>query len=362
MNRRNLLIGAGGGLALAAAGSFAGIRAMGSAGGYDATMARLRRLPATPPATQDLLRYATLAPNGHNAQPWRFRVASGHVDIVPDLARRTPVVDPDDHHLFVSLGCAAENLALAARATGSSGEVEVLPGGGGVRVHLDRGPVTSSAMFDAIPHRQSTRSEFSTRRVGVADLRTLAEAAQMPGVDLVLITERRGMDRVRDLVLSGNDTQMANPAFMRELVGWLRFNPSQALEAGDGLYSVASGNPPLPGWIGPRAFDWMVTAKSERDRYARRLDTSSGIAVFVGAQADLAHWVAVGRACERFALQATALGIKQAFVNQPVEVAALRPELAALVGMAGQRPDIVMRFGYAADLPFSPRRPPQLIA
>ena len=64
-----------------------------------------------------------------------------------------------------------------------------------------------------------------------------------------------------------------------------------------------------------------------------------------------------GRACQRFALQATALGIKTAFVNQPVEVARLRPELAALAGLPGRRPDIVMRFGRGPAMPFSARRP-----
>jgi len=56
-------------------------------------------------------------------------------------------------------------------------------------------------------------------------------------------------------------------------------------------------------------------------------------------------------------LQATALGLNHAFINQPVEVANLRPELAKIVGMPGRRPDIVMRFGYGSDLPFSARRP-----
>ena len=64
-----------------------------------------------------------------------------------------------------------------------------------------------------------------------------------------------------------------------------------------------------------------------------------------------------GRACQRFALQATALGLKHAFLNQPIEVPALRPELAALVGLQGRRPDIVMRFGRGQDMPFSARRP-----
>jgi hypothetical protein len=65
----------------------------------------------------------------------------------------------------------------------------------------------------------------------------------------------------------------------------------------------------------------------------------------------------VGRACQRFALQATALGLKHAFINQPVEVPALRPELAALLGRPGQRPDVVMRFGFGPLMPYAPRRP-----
>ena len=59
---------------------------------------------AADPELRGLIRYATLAPNGHNAQPWRFRAQDGGIAILPDLTRRTPVVDPDDHHLFVSLG------------------------------------------------------------------------------------------------------------------------------------------------------------------------------------------------------------------------------------------------------------------
>jgi hypothetical protein len=86
MNRRELLIGARSGLALAAASSFASLRAMGSADDYDAAMVRLRRVPASLPLSSDLLRYATLAPNGHNAQPWCFKVSPDHIDIeVPAL-------------------------------------------------------------------------------------------------------------------------------------------------------------------------------------------------------------------------------------------------------------------------------------
>ena len=93
------------------------------------------------------------------------------------------------------------------------------------------------------------------------------------------------------------------------------------------------------------------------DKYMKQLDSSSGVAVFVAAVEDHEHWTQVGRACQRFALQATALGLKTAFMNQPVEVAKFRPDLAALVGMPGRRPYIVMRFGNGPLTPYWARRP-----
>ncbi|MFX6803713.1 hypothetical protein ABTH20_19855, partial [Acinetobacter baumannii] len=57
----------------------------------------------------------------------------------------------------------------------------------------------------------------------------------------------------------------------------------------------------------------------------------------------------------RFALEATRLGLKLAFINQPVEVADLQPQLAALIGTT-RRPDLVLRFGYGPTRPYAPRR------
>jgi len=357
-SRRHVLIGAG---ALAVAGggaAYFGLRQMGSMDEYNASVAATRAALSASPDMHELIRYATLAANGHNTQPWRFRIGEHRVEILPDLRRRTPAVDPDDHHLFASLGCAAENLSLAAGARGRPGDISFDPANDGAVVfEFDGAANPSSALFDAIPRRQSTRAEYDGRPASAADLRTLAAAAAIPGVDLILITDRPRMDRVRDLVLTGNSTQIADAAFVRELKTWLRFSPRQAIETGDGLFAATTGNPTLPSWLGPLMFDMVFKADAENDKYARQIQTSAGIAVFVGARDDKEHWVRAGRACQRFALQATALGMKHAFVNQPVEVSSLRPELAGLVGLPGRRPDIVMRFGYGAALPFSARRP-----
>jgi hypothetical protein len=174
---------------------------------------------------------------------------------------------------------------------------------------------------------------------------------------MLLITERPYVERVLDYVVQANTAQMADPAFVRELKSWIRFSGAEAVRKRDGLYSAASGSPNIPTWLGELAFSQLFKPKAENDKYARQIRSSAGIAVFVGQSADKAHWVEVGRCYERFALQATALGIRNAFLNQPVEVRAVRPQFATAFGLTDQRPDLVVRFGRGLAMPSSLRRP-----
>ncbi len=346
LKRRNLLI-AGGATLIAGAGAAGfGLRQIGSMADYTAAVTALRRpLPANPEA-RDLIRFATLAANSHNTQAWDFRAAGNSITLLPDLTRATPVVDPDNHHLFVSLGCAAENLCIAAASRGMQGEVRFdRDAGGTLSFSYAAGATTDTALSDAIPLRQSTRGMYDGSAVSPAELSRLAEAARMPGVDLILITDPGQMAQLGDLIATGNTAQIADPAFMAELKQWMRFTPRHALDPGDGLFSATSGNPVMPNWLGRLVLDWAYTAEAENKTNTAKITSSAGLAVFVAAKEDAEHWVQAGRVCQRFALQATAMGLKQAFLNQPVEVAALRPELAALIGVPGRRPDLVMRFG-----------------
>ena len=317
-----------------------------------------RPLPGTPDET-DFVRYATLAANSHNTQPWRFRVDGETIDILPDFTRRTPVVDPDNHHLFASLGCAAENLSLAARARGRDGAAELAEEGEGVvRVSLKpAGKAEESALFQAIPMRQCTRAVYTGERVGRDALSALEKAAVSPRVDVLIMTDRPEMEEVLELAVAGNGMQFADPDFRSELKEWIRFNAAQAVEHGDGLYTRAGGNPAVPAWLGAVIFDRMITPDSENGKVAEQIRSSAGIAVFIARENDPAHWIEAGRAYQRFALQATALGLKHAFINQTVEVAAQREALANYLGMPEGRPNLVVRFGTGTDLPYSLRRP-----
>ena len=348
-----------GALAVAGMGiGYAVLRDMGSLDDYEAAVAATRATLRQVPEIGDLLRYASLAPSGHNTQPWKFQADGSRIVILPDFAQRTPIVDPDDHHLYVSLGCAAENLALSCAARGRAGELRFDPSdGGSVAIEMGNSAPVASALFEAIPLRQSSRVQYDGKPVSSADMQALVLAASVPGVDLILISDRAQIDRLRDLVITGNSAQMADKAFVRELRSWIRFSPREAIATGDGLFSATTGNPILPAWLGPFFFDLAFKADAENEKYARQINSSAGIAVFTAEKEDHEHWVLAGRAAQRFALQATALGLKCAFINQPVEVAHLRPDLAKLIGLPGRRPDLVMRYGHGPSLPYSARRP-----
>jgi hypothetical protein len=178
---------------------------------------------------------------------------------------------------------------------------------------------------------------------------------------VLLITEKEKVENILEYVIQGNTMQMKDRAFVEELESWIRFSNDEVVNRGDGLFAGSSGNPVVPRWLGMRLLNLFFTAKSENDKYAKHIRSSAGIAVFVSERNDKEHWVETGRCYERFALQATALGIKNAFLNQPVEVPVLRPQFASYLGIGDRRPDLVVRFGYGPQTPRSLRRPVEAV-
>lgn len=306
----------------------------------------------------ELVRHATLAPSSHNTQCWKFAVSPNEIAILPDMTRRCPVVDPDDHHLFVSLGCAAENLVQAALACGYRA-VPRYEGGPADRIRIGLRPskAVATPLFKAIPQRQCTRNEYDGKQLTGEEMAQLERAGSGTGVRVLLFTETAVTEKLLEFVVQANTAQVNDSAFVEELLAWIRFSEHEAVEAGDGLFARASGNPSTSRWPGEILFDMFFTPKRENDKCVRQVRSSAGIAVFVSDADDKAHWIEAGRCYERFALQATALGIRNAFVNQPVEVPEFRAQLARMLGLGRGRPDLVVRFGRGSEMPRSLRRP-----
>lgn len=335
---------------------------MASTNEYDKAASDIRR-PGTEQAdgvldTRELIRHATLAASSHNTQPWKFRIRRDSIIILPDYSRRCPVVDPDDSHLFKSLGCAAENLVHAAAAQGYAADVRFDPGEDGVIVFLNRDiSARATDLYRAITKRQCVKTAYDGTPLGVPELEKLEKAGAGQNVRTIMLLSEAQKDAVIDYVTRGNAAQLTDRAFRDELVSWIRFNPGEAIRTGDGLSGRTSGQPAMPAWLAKRIIGLVLTPQGQAETDAANIRSSSGVAVFVSSHDDKAAWVEAGCAYERFALQATALDVRTAFINQPIEVRPLRSQFESWLNLKGEHALLMVRFDHGPTAPYSLRRP-----
>jgi hypothetical protein len=306
----------------------------------------------------ELVRSATLAASGHNAQPWKFAIKENAIEIYPDYSRRLPIVDPSDRELWMSLGCALENLLIAARANGYTQEEVSYPSNAAdfIRVHLKPDTVQVSPFLTAIPLRQNTRSTYDGQLIKNNHLKQLQSISLEPGVVMRFMLDPQELNTVVEYVDRGNLSQFADRAFVDELTHWIRFNKKEALAALDGLYSACSGNLQVPRWLGKIAVGG-TNPQQQADADTQKLRSSPGVVVIASETDDKTAWIRTGQVYERLALQMTTLDIKSAFLNQPIEVAAIRGQFQQAIGLGNMLPQLLVRFGYAKSLPQSLRRP-----
>jgi hypothetical protein len=334
---------------------------MANLDGYLEKGARQRHLPkaSIDLPLVDLARLGSLAASSHNTQPWRFRVGADFIEARPDLGRRCPVVDPDDSHLVKSLGCAAENIAVAAPAFGRRASVLFDTEERVARIELPSvGHAEEPPLYRMIALRQCTRSAYEPRPINPEHLAELKGQVSGEGVEVKWLDCPEILAEVRRLVAEGNRRQLGDRRFRLELLAWIRFSAEGALGSGDGLCGISAGRKTtLPEAAGRLLSPLVVTAGGQVRQDEALLRSTPLLALLAIARDDAAHWFEAGRVYERLALAATAFGIRNAFVNQPIEVRDLRPSLAEAAGLGSLVPTLLLRLGYGDALPASLRRP-----
>lgn len=305
-----------------------------------------------------LLRYAVLAPSGHNSQPWVFRIRGEQIDLLADRRRALPVVDPEDRELTISCGAALFNLRIAARHFGYSTTIARLPEGGQsdwlARVICSPGPAATAQedrLFEAIPKRRTSRHRFDDRTISPDIRQALGAAVDAEGACLGWVPDAY-RDRVADLVVEGDRLQARDKRFRRELAAWLHPNRTRSR---DGMPGYGFGLSDLASYMGPfvmRTFDW---GKGQAAKDRQLAEGSPGLAVLGTSEDTPAAWLRAGEALEHMLLLATHHGLCASYLNQPVEVDELRPHLAEVVEPVGH-PQLLLRLGYGPEVPHSPRR------
>ena len=302
---------------------------------------------------RSLLNYAILAPSSHNTQPWRFQLADNTVALYADRTRALPANDPHDRELTISCGCALMNLRIVATHEGLGMDLEIRPDPDDedllVVISFTEGntsPGTGAELFDSIEGRRTYRKRFEFREVPESILGTLSKAAAEEGAWLEIIASEQDRQKIAALVSEGDSMQWSNPSWRRELAAWM--HPRRR---GDGLT--------VPGIVLPiaqvvvRTFD-MGNGIGAKDK---QLADESPVLAVLGTSGDgVEDWLVAGQALEKVLLKAHYSGLQASYLNQPVQVASLRPKLQNHLGLAGF-PQILMRLGFPKEeLDAAPRR------
>lgn len=310
-----------------------------------------------------LLRYAHLAPSGHNTQPWNFSIRGNKISVYEDLARNLPVVDPDNREMYISAGCALANLLIAAEHFHFGYKLDFFPEGKEDELvavaeffaeELEQSEFPEN-LFASITQRHTNRNEYETRTINEESLQKLKECADEEGIRLDLIKEPQVKSEVAELIARGDVILMNNKAFRRELASWIRHNWTKS---GDGMPCYAFGIPGAISFLGPFFIKSCNMSKSQSEKDRRFADQTPVLGILSSAKDDKLSCVKTGILFEKIALTATKIGILYAFLNQPIELPELRQELKSLLKLE-ELPQLLFRLGYAKLRRHTPRRPIQ---
>jgi nitroreductase len=337
----------------------------------------------------ELVRAAILAASPHNTQPWFFKVSPSSIELHLDSRRNVGALDPYLREEHIGMGCALENLMLAAPANGYAATATLLPGKLSpiadeskpklvARVDLSAGEREEGELYKAIPQRHTNRSPYDPHRPLPADFATALGglAYGNPDVKLFLFTDEADRKKIVELSAAANTEVYSDPDVRQGSERWVHTDWSSVQKFRDGLSIDAFGQPPIAAAaakIMPSQMLGWLAAHPAKNAYSELMLSAPLIGfIAVRDRYDQAQCLQAGRTWQRAHLFATARGIAGRPCNESVEIvdherALGKPAshlalLSQITGDPSWQPTFVFYMGYPT-LPAlaSPRRPVQAV-
>jgi len=196
-----------------------------------------------------LVRAAILAANPHNTQPWLFRVNQSRIDLFADTKRNIGAIDPYFREMYTGLGCALENLLLAANANQYTYRLELMPTPANAthaaRIDLRPGERSAVGLYDAIPNRHTNRGPYDLQRAVRPETLKALEALGDDNSKVFWFTSEKDRRRVGELIVRASEAIVADAEQSRDSAQWLRFRWPDIQRYRDGITIDASVSPTL---------------------------------------------------------------------------------------------------------------------
>jgi len=288
-----------------------------------------------------LLRYAILAPSSHNSQPWKFRIMDDTIEVYLDMSRWLKVADSDQREIHISVGCALENLLIAAEHFGLGYDLNYFPDDKNNELAAtvkfgtngSQSEFRDKALFDQITKRHTNHGDFEDRRIRIDDRRELIDLCVEDGIDLYLTDNAKIHHRVEELIARADAIQFSDQEYRDELAYWI----------GRGVF----GSSWLMSKIGQMAVKFVNLGKSQGKKDTGLIESAPFLATICSDNEDRISQLKVGQVFERVSLAAARMNIAVHPMSQILEVPELRKEVAGLLPESGKIPQQTFRMGYA---------------
>ncbi len=337
---------------------------------HTATLPWTLQAPAPSDVRLDAFRYAILAPNPHNRQPWLIRMEGDDGAVIwCDLDRRLPDTDPFDRQITIGFGTFLELARMAAAERGFRLEVEPFPDGE-PQPRLDHRPVArlsfvsdaqiaKDPLFAAITQRRTNRAIYDPERiVSEAIARQIGGGAS--AVDAGTIAA------VRSITVAAITTEITTPHTFGESVDLMRIGADQVDANPDGLILAGPKMEALK-LIG--LLDRAALANPSSTAFKTGLDMQREICCSIPALIWITtpgntriEQLEAGRRYVRANLRATQAGLamhplSQSLQEYPEMKHAFADIHRTLGAKTGERVQMLARMGYASAIDPAPRWP-----
>lgn len=331
-----------------------------------------------------LVSAAVLAASPHNTQPWRFSVNAEEILVHADFQRALGAMDPFERELFIGIGCALENIAVAAPGAGIKAEIALLPQGQrdiAARIALSPRPPAPHHLESAIARRRTDRGPYDrTRAIDAEALQLLRQ--EVAGEPFALQLFARGSaeaDCFCALTMAATEAIIDDAAMSYASARWFRHEQPAIDCHCDGVTVQTLGLAP---WLStllrllPPLSERRAQAGWLRSTRDVQLPTADQFGVMVVAEDKLTDEVLslqLGRAWQRLHLGATLLGLACQPLNQiPARICrerqlartpAMQAAVARQLPLDGGIPGFCFRLGLPTrQAAHSPRRSVAMVA
>jgi hypothetical protein len=278
-----------------------------------------------------LVSAAILASNPHNSQPWFFRVDERRIDLYANTSRSLRSIDPFLREMYIGLGCALENLMVAARGRGYEPRLVLFPNGGKqslvARVELKPGGAAEVPHYRAIGERHTNRSAYDPERdLAPAVIEAFNKQVLSGNATLSSFSASDPEGKLfAEGTIEATAKYIADPTLLKDSHHWFRYSLEEVNEKRDGLSVIGLGMPEwqtraalsLPeSWLGDFGKKWLEATESQHCATAPRFGV-----IAVRNRDGKAQLLEAGRLWQRLHLEATLQGVAMHPLNQMMEMA-----------------------------------------